>query len=237
PGGRRSRANTATSRPCGCATRSNASNESRARVLAARAGSTERMDLLVGAHLDNVDQPPEASFARLRAMRAAIVGTLWTDGTKHRRPVYDRLERDLNGPVYEVRVGPSAVVVPAAWQAQAAAALAELPPAAVAAGRVRVRALNEVNLPAEGRWSPESYATWLTTVRRAWAYPQVQLVCAPVSLGDPGWRDWWVKFVAACGGRIPADRLAVNCYAHLVDQAAAFTGLGLPVDVTEVNTL
>ncbi|HZQ99000.1 MAG TPA: hypothetical protein VFC93_09310 [Chloroflexota bacterium] len=194
--------------------------------------------MLIGAHLDNVDNPPDASFRRLGLMRAQVVGTMWTDGTHHRRPVYDRLELLLDKPVYLVRVGPSGRISPRDWARQASAALAELPSAAVDEGRVRVRALNEVNLPAEGGWRPEQYADFLAAVRKVARLPKdVALVAAPVSLGLPDYVDWWQRFVAACGGLIPADRVAVNCYADLVDQAAWFKGYGRPVDVTELNTL
>ena len=194
--------------------------------------------MLIGAHLDNVDVPSDASYARLKAMRAQVVGTLWTDGTHHRRPVYDRLEQLLGKPTYSVRVGPSARLSPRAWAKLANEALAEVPPAAVDEGRVRVRCLNEVNLPAEGGWAPDDYAAFLRAARRLARLPSnVPLVASPLSLGLPDWRDWWQRFVAAAGGPIPADRIAVNCYAHLVAEAAFFADYGRPVDVTEINTL
>src|SRR5581483_2497700 len=150
--------------------------------------------VLVGAHLDNVDNPPDASFRRLGLMRAGIVGTMWTDGTHHRRPVYDRLDLLLDKPVYLVRVGPSGRISPRDWVRQASAALAELPSAAVDEGRVRVRALNDVNLPAEGGWRPEQYADFLAAVRKVARLPKdVALVAAPVSLGLPDYVDWWQR--------------------------------------------
>jgi hypothetical protein len=194
--------------------------------------------MLIGAHLDNLDHPSEASYRRLQLMRAEVVGTMWTDGTRHRGQVYGRLEELLTDPVYVVRVGPSGRTTAAAWAADVRAALAEVPLAALAAGRVRVRALNEVNLPAEGGWPPEAYAAFLRAARRAARLPkEAPLLSAPLSLGLPDWPDWWQRFVGASGGRLPADRVAVNCYAHLVDHARSFTQFGRPVDVTEIGTL
>lgn len=184
---------------------------------------------VLGAHLDNLDHPAESSYCKLALMRAGVVGTLWTDGTRHRRPVYQRLLDELDAPLFHVRVGPSGRCTVEGWLRDAEAALAELPPGA----RARVRALNEVNLAAEGGWSPEQYADFLMGVRAAWP-PDVPLVAAPLCLADPTWPTWWSRFLAACGGTVPADRVAVNCYAHLVEYALAFPR---PFDVTELNTL
>ena len=183
----------------------------------------------LGAHLDNLDHPADSSYRKLVLMRAGVVGTMWTDGTRHRRPVYQRLRDELDDPLFHLRVGPSARCTVEQWLRDADAALAELPPGS----RVRVRALNEVNLDAEGAWSPEQYADFLMAIRAAWP-PEIPLVASPLCLADPGWRAWRSRFLSACGGELPADLAAVNCYAHLVDEALA---LPRPFDVTELNTL
>jgi hypothetical protein len=184
---------------------------------------------VLGAHLDNLDQPAESSYRKLVLMRAGVVGTMWTDGTRHRRPVYERLRDELDDPLFHVRVGPSGRCTVEQWLRDAEAALAELPPGA----RARVRALNEVNLEAEGGWPPESYADFLIAVRAAWPR-DVPLVASPLSLADPAWPTWWSRFFTACGGQLPTDLAAVNCYAHLADQPLPFPR---PFDVTELNTL
>lgn len=196
-------------------------------------------ECLVGGHLDNVDRPPDESYAKLRAMRARVVGTLWTNGTRHRRPVYDRLERDLGNPEYVVRVGPSGKTAPGQWLVDASDAVMELPPDAVARGRVRLRVLNEVNLPDEGAWSPEEYAAFLAAVFALSGPLRCPLVASPLSLGLGGWADWYARFLAACPRPLPFARQAVNCYSHLAtpENLAVFAAAGVPVDITEVNTL
>src|SRR6185369_16904235 len=97
----------------------------------------------------------------------------------------------LDAPIYHLRVGPSARIAPRAWRDQALRALDELPPAARA--RVRVRLLNEPNLPAEGAWAPREYAAWAIEAAgllRASA-PDVRTIAAPPSLGPPDWQAWW----------------------------------------------
>lgn len=192
-------------------------------------------ELLIGAHGPNRGFREE-DYRRLELMRARVVGTLWTDGTRHRRAEYEQLEQRLHGPVYVVRVGPSGRIGAGQWTIQRSDALNEVPDAARREGRVKIRALNEVNLPAEGGWAPEEYADFLGEVYDGHPDAEPQ-VCAPLSFGAAGWRDWLTRFVKACDGSIPADELAVNCYAHLVGEAVALTGFGKPVNVTEINTL
>ncbi len=193
--------------------------------------------MLIGAHLDNVDQPSEESYRKLELMHARVVGTLWTNGTRHRRDVYQRIEVLLERPIYIVRVGPSGKTTASQWLTDAREAFAEIPLDAIAERRVRWRVLNEVNLPDEGGWTPAEYAALLVEVAARWPQECGDLVAAPISLGPADAVTWWNAFVFACLGRIPAKRVAVNCYAHLVAQASRFTQVKRPVDVTEINTL
>jgi hypothetical protein len=131
----------------------------------------------IGICLDNVEQPAEQSCDKITVLRPHLVETLWTradregeGGTQHRRAAYDRLEALLDRPTYHVRVGPSRALTPDAWCAMAADALAELPSAALAERRVRLRALNEVNLPADGAWhATEQAAAALVEAQRQMA--------------------------------------------------------------------
>ena len=137
-------------------------------------------ELLIGGHLANQDQPSEACYRRLKGMRARVVGTSWTNNTRHRRGVYERLEPDLDKPIYVIRVGPSERLSIAQFLIDAADALAEVPLVAILEGRVRVRILNEVNLGAEGGWPVDEYSAFVIQVRDLWDYPDVQLVLSPL---------------------------------------------------------
>lgn len=190
----------------------------------------------LGCHLPNYEDLTEDDYAKLRAMRPDVLGSLYTPGTKHRRSVYERIERECGKVVWIVRVGPSGKTTPRTWHRDAEAALLEVPPLAFTEGRVRLRCLNEVNLPEEGGWAPEEYAAFLHDCSEL-LRDDVPLVAAPISLGRNGWQEWLARFVVACGGSIPADRIAVNCYQHLVGEAPFFAGFGRPVDVTEISTL
>ena len=202
-------------------------------------------NLRLGACLPNIDEPDDASFNRLRSMRAEQIGTLWTradrngvGGTQHRRPVYERLERELNKPTYDLRVGPSTACSINTWLDMARAALDQIPDAIIVEGRLNLRVLNEVNLKSEGGWIPLTYFALIEGVYRLRSMlRECPIVCAPISLGDPDWLEWLTEFDALCAkDGHPFDRRAVNAYAHLLNEVYRFVG-ARPVDVTEMNTL
>lgn len=193
---------------------------------------------MLGFSLDNVDVPAHESYAKLRAARAEIVGTLWTNGTRHKRNVYEQLERTLDKPHYTLRVGPSQIVPPGVWLQDAQDAINEVPLEIVAEGRLAIRHFNEGNLTNEGDWKPQEYADHFlfcaNYVKQGWH--SIKIGPMPISLGVWGWRDWYDAFVRS-GGLGIADFVSVNCYAHLVNEVDYFLGLGKPVRVTEFNTL
>lgn len=192
----------------------------------------------LGFSLDNVDVPSHESYQKLVAAKAQVIGTLWTNGTRHRRNVYEQLEYALDKPHYTLRIGPSQIVPVSVWLADARDAVNEVPLQIIADGRLSLRHFNEGNLTNEGDWKPREYANHYKEcanyVRRNW-HP-IKMGPMPVSLGINGWKEWYGEFVNA-GGLALADFVSVNCYAHLIGEIDYFLGLGKPVRVTEFNTL
>lgn len=193
---------------------------------------------MLGFSLDNVDSPPHESYRKLQVAKAQVVGTLWTNGTRHRRGVYEQLEGVLQKPHYTLRVGPSEIVSTDVWLEDARDAINEVPLNVIAEGRLSMRHFNEGNLPSEGGWKPQDYADHYlfcaNYVKTKW-HP-ITIGPMPVSLGIPGWKSWYDEFVRS-GGLGLADFVSVNCYSHLVGEIDYFLGLGKPVKVTEFNTL
>lgn len=191
--------------------------------------------MTLGIALDNVDVPPPGSYAKAVSLKAQVVGTLWTNGTRHRRSVYQSLEANLPGVEYSVRVGPSQKITVEQWLRDLDDAHAEIPPSALP--RVTFRHLNEVNLPDEGNWEAAEYADNYNRCRElATSITDRPIGTSPVSLGLPTWQTWYNQFVAA-GGIEHAPFIYVNAYAHLLGEMAYFLGLGPPVKVSEFNTL
>lgn len=193
---------------------------------------------MLGFSLDNVDSPTSESYLKLALAKAQIVGTLWTNGTRHRRAVYEHCEHALGKPHYTLRVGPSQIVPVSVWLQDTADAINQVPLEIVAEGRLAIRHFNEGNLTAEGDWKPREYANHYRAcaefVKSKW-HP-IKIGPMPVSLGIPGWKDWYGEFVRS-GGLAIADFVSVNCYSHLTGELGYFLGLGKPVRVTEFNTL
>ncbi|HEY3108743.1 MAG TPA: hypothetical protein VGL23_08325, partial [Chloroflexota bacterium] len=174
-----------------------------------------------------------AALDRLRQLGAEVVGTLWTarkDGTGgsfHRRATYDQVEAILDSPRYHLRIGWSGRVPLPNLLDMTAAALGEIPPAALE--RVDLRPLNEWNLEAEGSWPIPELARLLVdyAARARIRWPRARLIVPPVSLaGDDAVGDLATlleEMAAASRGGVPFDGLAVNAYGHLASDANLVT--------------
>lgn len=162
-----------------------------------------------GLLLDNLDQPANSSYRKLKAMGAAAVGTLWTGGTKHRRNVYEACEAMLRRPRYLIRVGGHRQT-PAEWLQDARDALAEVPDYIYSEDRVLLVCGNEPDQ--EGYvGKPKDY---IDLYRAVSAVDSVPIAAAAPSFGPAGGLAY---FGAMCSeyGR-PFPRLVANLYAHLV---------------------
>lgn len=202
---------------------------------------------MLGVCFDNRENPPPATYDKLRRAKPEVIGTLWINGCLHREGIYAACENTLtplipNGVHYSLRVGPSSKVDANTWIAWARDAIRQVPSSIRDAGRVSVRVLNEVNLPDEGAWTPQEYAALLDDINPLWLSDpllrDISLIAAPISLGIPNATKWWTDFIDATnGGESAFDEAAVNVYAHNVDLAGMLMIPGVPMHVTEISTL
>jgi hypothetical protein len=184
---------------------------------------------LLGAHLDNVAQPPQSSYDRLRLMRAEAAVALHTPETHHGSGVYRAL-RDLGVRRVCVRVGDEQLVAPADWLRWANAAYAAVR-GVFPDDAIDVQVLNEVNLSDA---APEALAAFLAAVRAGWSLP-CRLLLTPLSMGRLGWQDYLARLLAAFGSDLPFDAVAVHPYAGNASQIGPFLTIGKPVVVTEFS--
>lgn len=183
-----------------------------------------------GLVLDNLNTPAGDSFLKLQAMKAGVVGILWTAGTKHKRVVYDRCEQLLVKPLYLLRVGghPQA---PEEWLADARAALAEVPNNALVGDRVVLIAANEPNI----EWgSAESYGQFYAGLDPRNSSVPIAFACP--SMGVAGWARY-LETALAQGPNPPC--IALNTYDYLLQYVPQVieTAHGVPCHITELNSL
>lgn len=188
--------------------------------------------MLTGLLLDNLSEPQESTWTKVAAMRPGVVETLWTAGTKHRAPVYDRL-RSLLGDELRCLIIRVDAETPVEWVTAAEHALSEVP--ADWQGRTVFGVRNEPNIEVEGR--AEDYGRFYAQVcvlRPRWTV-QKRLLFAGPSFGVEGAWRYLEDSLARVPYRPPG---AINLYAHQVDQ---YIGELLPLFdgayLTELNTL
>jgi lysozyme len=189
------------------------------------------VSLLVGVHLDNVDQPPEASYRRLALARADAALALWTAGTRHRRGVHQRLRALGVGRVC-VRVGDEWIAGSVDdYLRDVDAAVDEAVAGGFAEDQVDVQILNEPNL---GPCSATEVGLFVGQVLQRWRR-RARAVLPPVSRGRPGWQDYAAQVLAVAGP--PPARVARAEHAYGADCEALppCDPAGPPVLVTEFS--
>ncbi len=189
------------------------------------------MSLLVGVHLDNVDQPPESSFRRLALARPEAALALWTAGTRHRRGVYRRL-RALGVARVCVRVGDERIAGSVDdYLRDVDAALDEAVAGGFAEDDVDVQLLNEPNL---GPNSATDVGLFVGQVVRRWRRP-ARAVLPPVSRGRPGWQGYAAQVLAVAGPLPARVARAEHAYAGDLEALPPCDPAGPPVLVTEFS--
>ena len=185
-----------------------------------------------GLLLDNLNEPADTSFAKLVAMNASAVGTLWTGardggGTKHRRPIYGRCEILLDHPEYLIRVE-GYDDTPAGWWAATRDALREIPDAVLIEDRIRLACQNEPNLE---HWqnNPAGYGRLYAAVSNT----SLPVLFACPSLGMDGWSQWLATALEQAGH---PRRGIVNLYGANVGRVGEFAGMFDELYVGEVNS-
>ena len=196
----------------------------------------------VGAHAPNYDTLTDADYHRLLLLRATVVGTLWTGGTRHKAEVYRKVDQVCPGCHFIIRVGPSGRTTAEQWMRDAKDAVHQALEAGIPMERLFLRVLNEVNLKDEGQWTPDEYVALLREIRARFAAAP-PLVSSPLSMGVTqdshiglAWQPWFARFVEA-GGLDLVDRVAVNVYPDAGQPLAPFLAAGKPIDVTEYGML
>jgi len=181
-----------------------------------------------GLLLDNQDYPSDDSYTKLRAMNASCVGMLWTAGTKHRRDVYVRCERELQQPLYILRVG-GHPQTPAEWLADARAALSEVPDAVLLEDRLVITAGNEPNIEYSDYGA--DYGRFYAGLNAAQSSVPILFACP--SLGLDGWSRYLGAALAEAGK--PKWGI-VNLYGPNIGRIGDFAGMFNEVYVGEVNS-
>lgn len=187
--------------------------------------------MLVGAHLDNVDTPPDSSYRRLGLIRVDVAVTLWTAGTRHRRSVYEDLWRAGVRRLC-IRVGDEGIVggVPD-YLTDVDQAVNEAVAAGFPEDAIDVQLLNEPNLRTA---SPVTVGTFVGAVLHGWRRKARPLL-PPVSRGKEGWQDYARAMVGAVGPLPALVGYAVHAYADDCANLPACDPAGVPVVVTEFS--
>lgn len=190
------------------------------------------MTLLYGIHLDNRDTPPDSSHRRLQLARADLALTLWTAGTKHRRPVYQRLKRIGIGHLC-IRVGDEWLPTSAdAYLNDVEGALNEAVAAGYDESLIDCQLLNEPNLSGA---NPTAVGVFLSEVVRRWRR-KARVVLPPVSRGKEGWQDY-ARAMLGPVGPLTGTNAAYGIHAYAADAEGlpSVGAAGTPAVVTEFS--
>ena len=164
--------------------------------------------MLRGLLLDNLDQPANSSYHKLKLMNAGCVGTLWTAGTHHKRNVYEACEVMLTAPLYMIRIG-GHHQPPFEWMADAQDALRELPKQIILENRALLVCGNEPNV--EGYINkPQDYIDLYKSVCNL----SIPIAAAAPSFGKPDGVSYLSAMRVDFGKKFPL--LVANIYAHNV---------------------
>lgn len=149
----------------------------------------------LGVHAPNLSSPPEAWWEWVRAALPLSVGTMWGTGTWHDRRFYETLADAYRSageplPLVIARIGGRRESPEDYWRALVAA-LAEIPDAFRAEGRLILRVANEPNHPVEGWAGPEQYAETVLYLR---AMCETHGVRVPLCLANLSLAHEWQWF-------------------------------------------
>lgn len=178
----------------------------------------------VGVCLDNVDNPPDASYWKIERLGDDVtVKTLWTNGTRHRRNVYESLMSIGGVQRLVIRVGPSGQQVDAQTLCgDVSDALKEVP-SWFGLDDITVVLLNEPNLPSEGAYSPSQYVQLYADCFSLLEPLKVVPWMAGPSFGVPDGVNWLLQVFWA----LQPPGLALNCYSEVLPVTVPTTVWGL----------
>lgn len=187
--------------------------------------------MLVGAHLDNVDLPPDSSYRRIRLMRAEVALTLWTAGTRHRHPVYEALAA-AGVQRLCIRVGDEGIAGSVDdYLKDVDQAVNEAVAAGFTEDEIDCQILNEPNLRTT---SPVTVGTFVGAVLRKWRRKARPLL-PPVSRGKEDWQDYARAMLGAASPLPKNVGKAKHAYAQDAESIEPADPNGLPEVVTEFS--
>lgn len=186
-----------------------------------------------GAHLANLDDPPEEVYMQLDRAQPELIITMW-GYTRHKRAVYDRIEALARfwerKPIYCVRLG-AGVMDDKGVVNDYRAALEQIPAQVITEERLIFRLLNEINLPEEGYAdAPHKYAELFYALRVKCPFP---LLVSNLCLNE-GW-EYYLRALRDCGLNEVADGWAMSLYADSANPLTImpYLALGKPLIAVE----